>query len=86
MNESVITAIGLSAALGGIVAVIPQVIKVVKTKSTTDLSLYMWAIVTLANSLWLVYGLEKGDLPIIISNGTQLVMVAIVLRYKIKYK
>ena len=85
MNESVITAIGLSAALGGIVAVIPQVIKVVKTKSTTDLSLYMWAIVTLANSLWLVYGLEKGDLPIIISNGTQLVMVAIVLRYKLKY-
>ena len=67
-------------------SVIPQVIKVVKTKSTKDLSLYMWAIVTVANSLWMVYGLAKGDVPIIISNGTQLVMVAIVLRYKLKYK
>ena len=85
MNDAVINFIGLAAGICGIISVVPQVIKVVKTKRTKDLALYMWLVVTIANGLWTFYGVAKGDLPIIISNGTQLVLVAIVLRYKLKY-
>ncbi len=80
-----ITVLGMSAGICGIISVIPQVIKVIRTKKTKDLALYMWVIVTIANGLWTTYGILKGDVPIIISNGTQFVMVAIVLRYKLKY-
>ena len=79
------TYIGLSAGICGIASVIPQVVKVVKTKSTRDLALFMWIIVTFANGLWTTYGIMQQDIPIIISNGSQFVLVAIVLRYKLKY-
>ena len=86
MSETLVTAIGLSAGVCGIVSVLPQVVKVIQTKSTKDLAVSMWIIVTIANGLWTVYGVLKLDTPIIISNGTQLILVAIVLRYKLKYK
>jgi MtN3 and saliva related transmembrane protein len=81
----IVTVLGLSAGVCGIASVVPQVVRVIRTKSTRDLSKWMWVIVTIGNGLWTAYGIAKLDAPIIVSNGVQFVLVGIVLRYKLRY-
>lgn len=66
MNENIL---GLVA--GGItsVAMLPQLIKVLKEKDVEDLSLLMILFLVLGLSLWVWYGILKEELPIILSNA-----------------
>lgn len=78
--------IGIIAAVLSVTAFLPQVAKTVKTKSTKDLSLAMFAGLIIGIALWLTYGILKGAYPIIIANSIILVLASIVLAYKLKYK
>ena len=80
-----ITAIGFAAGACGIMSVIPQVVKVVRSKSTRDLAKLIRVTVTIGNGLWTIYCVVLGGIPIIVGNGTQFILVAVVLRYKLKY-
>ena len=66
MNENIL---GLVA--GGItsVAMLPQLIKVLKEKDVQDLSLLMILFLITGLSLWVWYGFIKDELPIILSNA-----------------
>ncbi len=81
-----ITILGLVAATCTTIAFIPQAIKTIRTKHTKDLSLGMYALLTIGIILWLTYGVIKNDLPIILANGVTLVFAATILFLKIKYK
>jgi len=63
-----INIIGLTAAAMGGVSLFPQVLKVLKTKSTKDISREMILILAGSIFLWLVYGILLKNLPIIIAN------------------
>ncbi len=82
----IFTLIGLAAAMCTTVSFVPQVIKVIKTKHTIDISLAMYSILTTGIFLWLVYGILVKDLPITIANSVTLVFTSIILCLKIKYK
>ncbi|HNR43730.1 MAG TPA: SemiSWEET transporter [Methanofastidiosum sp.] len=82
----IITIIGLSAAFLTTVSSLPQVIKTIRLKETRDISFWMWTLLSAGIFLWLIYGLYKKDLPIILANGISLFLVLIVLGLKIKYK
>lgn len=83
---NLITIIGLIAATCTTISFIPQVIKIIKTKGTKDISLLMYIIMTAGLLLWLIYGLIIHDLPIILANAISSVLVIIVLIFKIKQK
>jgi len=78
--------IGFFAAFCTTFAFFPQAIKVWKTKSTRDISLYMFIIFTIGVFSWLIYGITISDLPIILANSVTLILSLIILIYKIKYK
>ncbi len=78
--------VGMIAAFLSTVSSLPQVIKTIKLKETKDISFWMWAFLAVGIFLWLIYGLLKTDLPIILANGISLFLVSIVLGLKIKYK
>ena len=80
------TIIGLVAAICTTISFLPQVIRIIKTKHTKDLSLAMYSILTIGLFLWLVYGILVKDLPVIIANSISLLCAAIILVLKIKYK
>jgi MtN3 and saliva related transmembrane protein len=65
-------------------AFIPQVIKVVKTRETKDLSLGMFGLTTLGVAMWLTYGIVLGALPIIIANSITLCLAVFILVMKIR--
>jgi MtN3 and saliva related transmembrane protein len=80
------TVLGLIAAFFTTLAFIPQAIKVIKTKHTTDLSLPMYIMFTVGISLWMTYGFIINDIPVILSNSVTLVFAVIILVMKLKYK
>jgi MtN3 and saliva related transmembrane protein len=86
MQFNLINIAGLLAAALTTISFLPQVIKIVKTKHTKDISLLMYIIFTAGVLLWLFYGILLKEPPIIIGNGITLILVMIVLIFKIRYK
>jgi len=80
-----ITILGLIAGALTTFSFLPQVIKTWKLKETKDISLGMYALISIGVFLWLAYGLFKKDLPIILANGIGLILVLIILFFKLKY-
>jgi MtN3 and saliva related transmembrane protein len=79
-------ALGLIAGTLTTVAFIPQVVKIWKTRHTLDISLGMFAIFSSGVFLWLLYGIQLGAWPIILSNSITLVLSLTILVFKLKYK
>ena len=86
MIDFIIKYIGFFAAFCTTFAFLPQAIKVYQTKSTKDISLYMFLIFTIGVLSWFVYGLIISDWPVILANAVTLVLSLFILIYKLKYK
>jgi MtN3 and saliva related transmembrane protein len=76
--------IGLLAGTLSTIAYVPQVVKSWRSGSTSDVSLTMFAIMVTGVTLWLIYGVFVHDIPIIVANGTTLLLAGTVLVLKIK--
>ena len=81
-----ITLIGLMAATLTTASFIPQIIKIMQTKSTKDISLVMFLSYSLGIICWLIYGLFINSFPVIAANAMTLILNIIILGYKLKYK
>jgi len=78
--------IGLLAAILTTIAFIPQVYKVVKTNSSEGLSLTTYLIFIVGVTLWLIYGLLKGSISMILGNGITFLLALIIIYYIFKNK
>jgi MtN3 and saliva related transmembrane protein len=81
-----ITIIGLIAAALVVIAFFPQLWKVLKTKSTKDISLGMFSIFCVGVFLWFVYGILINDPSVIIANLLIFIQALVILVLKVKYK
>ena len=78
--------IGYLAGASTTVSFVPQVLQVVKTKSTKDISLVMFTIFSVGVLSWMVYGILVNSLPMILANALTFVQALVILGYKIRYK
>ncbi len=85
MTNTTISVIGMIAAFCTTIAQLPQVLKVLKTHQTRDISLWMYIIINIGVVLWLVYGLYILDYPLILANAVTFILTMIVLIMKIKH-
>lgn len=58
---------------------LPQALKIFKSKSAKDISPVTYFIVVVGGFIWVLYGLEIGNLPIILSNIVGIVISGIIL-------
>jgi MtN3 and saliva related transmembrane protein len=79
------TWLGLAAAACTTIAYVPQVMKAWRSKSTSDISLGMFALMVTGIALWLIYGLLLSDLPLIVANAATLCLVAFILLLKLRH-
>lgn len=86
MNIELSDVLGHAAAFLTTVSFVPQVLRVVQTKSTKDISLGMFLLMAAGVTLWLIYGLMIMAWPLIFCNGTTILLVLIILYYKVRYK
>ncbi|MCY0969246.1 SemiSWEET transporter [Chryseobacterium wangxinyae] len=66
MDENIL---GIVAGVLTSVAMIPQLIKVIRKKNVEDLSWVMIMVLITGLSLWVWYGIIRNELPIIVSNA-----------------
>ncbi|NTW48462.1 MAG: SemiSWEET transporter [Chlorobiales bacterium] len=81
-----VTYLGMVAAVCTTASFLPQALKTIRTKNTKDLSLGMYAVLTVGVVLWLVYGLVIRDIPVIAANSVTLFLTMTILVLKIRYK
>lgn len=74
-----VSVIGGLAGILTTVAIIPQIVKAVKTKQVDDISPIFLSILIIGLGLWVVYGLMIRDFPIIITNGVSFLLNGIML-------
>ncbi len=78
------TIFGYLAAAGTTISFVPQAIKVYKTKSTGDISLGMFLLMTTGVAFWLIYGLMISSYPIVVANVITLFLSLYILLMKLK--
>lgn len=77
----------LGFVAGGIVVVasLPQIIKIIKTKQTKDISLPMYVALNIGVFLWNIYGFVTNQPAILIPNIIFQIFNLIILFLKIKH-
>ncbi len=85
MNLEAVTVLGLVAAFCTTFAFVPQVAKAWRTRSTADISLGMFGLMTFGIVLWLVYGAIKSDVPLVLANLVTLGLSATILYLKLRH-
>ncbi|GGF15994.1 SemiSWEET family sugar transporter [Flavobacterium limi] len=81
-----INILGLFAGICVTVSVIPQIIKVWKTKKVKQISLLTFSVLTFGIAMWVIYGILKNDFPIIITNSISLFLNLIMVYFLIYYE
>jgi MtN3 and saliva related transmembrane protein len=78
-----VTVIGLAAAVCTTAANLPQLKKAWTTGQTDDLSLKTLLLFGCGLMLWVVYGVLKEDVVIVLANGVSLALLAALLYLKL---
>jgi MtN3 and saliva related transmembrane protein len=66
-------------------SIVPQVLKIVQSRSARDVSTLFFVIMAGGMLLWLVYGLLRSDMVIMLWNGLSLSLTLVILSLKKVY-
>ena len=78
--------VGYLAGALTVISLIPQVLRVWRTKQTKDLSIRTFLLLIAAGILWIVYGVMASDWPVIATNGGMVALNGAILGAKLIYK
>jgi MtN3 and saliva related transmembrane protein len=78
--------IGIAAGICTSVSLLPQLIKLIRTKKAEDISLFYLCILLAGLGLWIWYGLLRKDTPIVVTNAVAFTLNVVVLVLGIKFK
>jgi len=76
--------VGFLAGIGTTVSFLPQMIRVIRTRSVADLSVYMFVIHSTGVTLWVSYGFMVGDMIIVLFNCITIVFNLVILSFFIR--
>ncbi len=79
------TAIGLAAGLLTTLSLVPQLVKIWRTRSASDISGKMFSAFSVGVALWLAYGILQREMPMILWNSVSLALAAAILAMKVKF-
>lgn len=81
-----IDVLGFVAGIFTTIAVLPQIIKSWKSKEVKNVSPIMFGVLMLGVGLWVIYGILKNDLPIIITNGVSFALNSVMLILMLRFR
>ncbi|MCG6967171.1 MAG: SemiSWEET transporter [Chromatiaceae bacterium] len=79
------SSIGLLAAVLTTAAFVPQVVRILRTRDTNAISLWMYLLFATGVALWCVYGLLLWLWPVILANGITLALALVVIGFKLRH-
>lgn len=78
--------VGVGAALCSMASFTPQIAKIWRQRDASAVSLRMYLVTVTGFSLWTAYGFLIGSWPIAASNIVCLLLSAVILALKIRYR
>lgn len=85
MTEFIIFLIGISATIFSLWSTVPQISKSLTTKKTDDVSKWLIISLIVGLSLWVIYGILKGEIVIASANAIGVTLNIMLFSLKIKY-
>jgi len=85
MSADVWTYLGFLAGALTSTGYVPQIVKGLRTKKMHDVSLLMPAVLGVGMLLWLIYGLAREDIVIVIANIVGSSLTALLVAMKLRY-
>lgn len=79
MNDQWINALGIIAGVLMTLALIPQLVKLIHTRSSRDLSTTTYILYSLGVLIWMIYGIGQNDLLLTIFKGIGFLLSAAIL-------
>jgi MtN3 and saliva related transmembrane protein len=77
--------IGYLAGILTAISYFPQLKKVWVTRSAEDISMHMMLVLGAGLTLWIVFGILRGEIPIILANGVSLALALAIVGLKLKF-
>ena len=74
MERADVEVVGFVAGACTTLSFLPQIFKIAKTGKVRDISVSMYLVLSFGICLWLIYGLNIREFPIIIANSISLVL------------
>jgi MtN3 and saliva related transmembrane protein len=78
-------ALGTGAALCSMSSFVPQILKIVRERDASSVSLRMYAVTVTGFSLWIAYGVMISSWPVVGSNTVCLILSATILVLKWRF-
>jgi MtN3 and saliva related transmembrane protein len=85
MIDFLLPIIGFMATGFAVSSTIPQIRKALRTKKSDDVSIRFIIVLIIGLSLWVIYGIGKNDIVIIIGNSLAVALNTFMLILKIIY-
>lgn len=86
MDEQTIKIVGIIAGGFTAVSLLPQLVKLIRTKKAEDISLLYLITLFCGLVIWIWYGFLREDLPIILTNVTSVSLNIIIFILGFRYK
>jgi MtN3 and saliva related transmembrane protein len=78
--------IGVGAGIFTAASLVPQLIKILKEKKAEAISVGMLLILLLGIGGWILYGVVKKDVPILVTNSFSFIINVLIIIFSKKYK
>lgn len=85
-SQLLINVIGTGAALCTITSFVPQIIKIIRERDASSVSLRMYALTVCAFSLWTIYGVMLEAWPLVAANSISLTLAVTALVCKWRFR
>jgi len=74
--------VGIIAIILTSFSIVPQIVKIYRTKSAKDLSMIQCILLLIGILCWLLYGIQINDLVVIVANAINLLLQIILVSMK----
>lgn len=78
--------VGIGAGVCTAISLLPQLIRIIRTRKADDISFFMLFILLTGLGGWIWYGVMKKDYPIIITNSFSFIVNLAIIYFSVKYK
>ena len=86
MPLSLVDAVGTGAALCSMASFTPQIVKIWRDRDAAAISLRMYVVTVTGFTLWTFYGVLAGSWPVIAANSVCLLLSAVILALKWRFR
>ena len=78
--------LGIVAGTLTTISFVPQLLRILRTRSADDISWGMFSVFAMGTTLWIVWGVGQRAVPVIFANAITLLLTAVIMFLKWRYK